>query len=61
MTQGSDRIHIILGRSGTVDGHLTHSLASPKDLQVLRGEGGRTEGLFVQLQEGKVILRILRD
>jgi nucleotide-binding universal stress UspA family protein len=56
-----DLIHIILGRSGTVEGHLTHSLSAPQDVQVLRGESERTEGLFVQLREGKVILRIRRD
>jgi nucleotide-binding universal stress UspA family protein len=56
-----DRIHIMMGRAGTVEGHLTHSLAAPKDVHVVRGEGGRSEALFVELQEGKVILRILRD
>ena len=56
-----DRIHIMMGRSGTVDGHLTHSLAAPRGVQVVRGESGRTEALFVELQEGKVILRILWD
>jgi hypothetical protein len=56
-----DRIHIMMGRSGTADGHITHSLAAPRDLHVVRGEGGRSEGLLVEIQDGKVILRILRD
>jgi nucleotide-binding universal stress UspA family protein len=56
-----DRIHIMMGRSGTAEGHITHSLAAPRDLHVVRGEGGRSEGLLVEIQDGKVILRILRD
>jgi nucleotide-binding universal stress UspA family protein len=56
-----DRIHIMLGRSGTVDGHLTHTISAPRELQVVRGEDGRTEALHVRLEGGQVILRIVRD
>jgi nucleotide-binding universal stress UspA family protein len=56
-----DRLNIMLGRSGTVEGHLTHSLQSPQEVQVVVGEGGRTEALRVRLARGEVILRVHRD
>jgi nucleotide-binding universal stress UspA family protein len=56
-----DRLNIMLGRSGTVEGHLTHSLENPQEVQILVGEGGRTEALRVRLPRGQVILRVHRD
>jgi len=56
-----DRVNIMLGRSGTVEGHLTHSLPAPQEIQVLRGEDGRTEGLQLQFRSGSAVLRIHRD
>ncbi len=56
-----DRIHIMLGRSGTVDGHLTHSIPSPREVNVVRAEDGRTQALHVRLREGQVILTIHQD
>jgi hypothetical protein len=57
----ADRIDIMLGRSGTVEGHLTHSLPFPEELEVLRGEQGKDHALRIQLRHGQVILRIHRD
>lgn len=56
-----DRVNIMLGRSGTVEGHLTHSIPSPLEVQVVRGAEGRTEALHLRLERGQVILRIHRD
>jgi len=56
-----DRVNIMLGRSGTVEGHLTHSLPAPQDIQVLKGEDGRTEGLQIRFRNGGAFLRIHRD
>lgn len=56
-----DRLDIMLGRSGTVEGHLTHSIPAPQEVRVLKREDGRTDGLHVGLRNGTVILRIHRD
>jgi nucleotide-binding universal stress UspA family protein len=56
-----DRLDIMLGRSGTVEGHLTHSLPAPREIKILRGEDGRTEGLLIEFRSGKATLKIHRD
>jgi nucleotide-binding universal stress UspA family protein len=56
-----DRIDIMLGHSGTVEGHLTHSLPGPQDIRIVRGEDGRVEALEVQMKTGRAVLRIHRD
>ncbi len=56
-----DRLSIMRGRSGTVEGHLTHSLPAPQDVQVSRDEHGRPEALHIRLRKGQVVLRIHRD
>jgi nucleotide-binding universal stress UspA family protein len=56
-----DRIDIMLGRSGTVEGHLTHSIPAPQEIRVTRREDGRAEALHIQCRSGKVVLRIHRD
>ncbi len=57
----ADRVDIMLGRSGTVEGHLTHSLPGPEEIEVVRGEGGRSHALRIRLRAGQVILRVQRD
>lgn len=54
-----DRIDIMLGRQGTVEGHLTHSFSSPREIEVLRSEG-EDEALRIELARGQVLLRIHR-
>ncbi len=56
-----DRIDIMLGRSGTVEGHLTHSLPGPMGLEIIRGPDGRAEALEITFQAGRAVLRIHRD
>jgi len=56
-----DRIEIMLGRSGTVEGHLTHSIPAPQEIRIIRREDGRAEALHIQCRGGKVVLRIHRD
>ncbi|MBT8398219.1 MAG: universal stress protein [Gemmatimonadetes bacterium] len=56
-----DRIDIMLGRSGTVEGHLTHSLPGPREVTIMRGEDGRAESLNIIFRTGKAVLRIHRD
>jgi len=56
-----DRVHIMLGRSGTVEGHLTHSIPAPQEIRIARREDGRAEALHIQFPRGKVVLRIHWD
>lgn len=56
-----NRVEIMLGRSGTVDGHLTHSIPSPEELSVEVGEDGRAEALRIRLKESQILLRIHRE
>lgn len=54
-----DRINIVLGPSGSVEGHLTYSLPSPQAVRIEEeGDGGR-QSLRVEFRSGKAILRIL--
>lgn len=55
-----DRVEIMLGRSGTVDGHLTHSIPGPMEIFVERDSRGRAEALRIRLKEGEATLRIHR-
>lgn len=56
-----DRVDIMLGRTGTVDGHLTHSLPGPREISVARDEEGRALALHIRLRTGEAVLRIHRD
>jgi nucleotide-binding universal stress UspA family protein len=55
------RLDIMLGRSGTVEGHLTHSFPSPQDVQVELDKEGQATALRIRLPQGEVILKIHRD
>ncbi len=57
----SGRIEIMLGKEGSVDGHLTHSLTGAVAVEVLEDADGRDDALRVGLERGQVLLRILRD
>jgi nucleotide-binding universal stress UspA family protein len=57
----TNRLEIMLGRSGTVDGHLTHSLPNPIEVGVERREDGKALALRVRLPQGEAILRIHRE
>jgi nucleotide-binding universal stress UspA family protein len=56
-----DRVDIMLGRSGTVEGHLTHSLPGPREISIILGEDGRTEALRIEFRRGRATLKIHRD
>jgi nucleotide-binding universal stress UspA family protein len=56
-----DRIDIMLGRSRTVEGHLTHSLPGPLELEIRRDSDGRAEALHITFRGGKATLRLHRD
>jgi len=56
-----DRVNIMLGRSGTIEGHLTHSIPSPRDIRVEADETGRAHALQILLDKGQVVLRVHRD
>jgi len=56
-----DRVDIMLGHSGTVDGHLTHSLPAPQEIEIFRGADGRTEALQIRFLQGMATLKIHRD
>jgi nucleotide-binding universal stress UspA family protein len=56
----SDRLQIMLGEQGSVENHLTHSIPSPREVELLQDEDGRDSALHVVLDEGSVILRLLR-
>ncbi|MGD2122557.1 MAG: universal stress protein [Gemmatimonadota bacterium] len=56
-----DRIEIMLGRSGTVDGHLTHSLPGPSEVEIRRGPDGNAQALHITFLGGKAVLRLHRE
>jgi hypothetical protein len=56
-----NRLDIMLGRSGTVEGHLTHSLTHPQEIEVVEGPDGRCEALRVGLLGSTAILRLHHD
>jgi nucleotide-binding universal stress UspA family protein len=56
-----DRLEIMLGRSGTVEGHLTHSLPAPQEVRIERGEDGLARALHIGFRTGTAILKIHRD
>lgn len=56
-----DRVEIMLGRSGTVDGHLTHSIPAPQDLSVEYDEKGTAQTLQIRLRQGQIVLKVHRD
>jgi nucleotide-binding universal stress UspA family protein len=57
----ADRLEIMLGEQGSVEHHLTHSIPSPREIEVKQDEQGRDEALHVVLDEGSVILSLHRD
>ncbi len=59
--QKRDRVEIMLGRSGTVDGHLTHSIPAPQDISVEYDEKGTAQALQIRLRQGQIVLRVHRD
>ncbi len=56
-----DRIEIMLGPVGSVEGHLTHSLPAPQEIRIDRDEDGRARKLHVRLVAGTVTLHVRRD
>jgi nucleotide-binding universal stress UspA family protein len=56
-----DRVNIMFGRCGTVEGHLTHSLPAPSDIEIRRDEEGRPEALWIRFRRGEVLLRVHRE
>jgi nucleotide-binding universal stress UspA family protein len=56
-----DRLNIMLGRSGTIDGHLTHSISAPQDVRVEPDAEGNAQALQVRLRQGQIVLKIHRD
>lgn len=55
----TDRVEIMLGRQGTVEGHLTHSITSPRSVEVHTRDDG-TEVLHIELPRGSMMLRVER-
>jgi nucleotide-binding universal stress UspA family protein len=56
----ADRVNIMLGRSGTVEGHLTHSIPAPQEIKVEVDEEGRARTLQIRLHQGQIVLKIHR-
>lgn len=56
-----NRVEIMLGRIGTVEGHLTHSISNPREIQVERDSQGRARALRIHLENEEMILKIHRD
>lgn len=56
-----NRLQIMLGRSGTVEGHLTHSLTHPQEIEVIAGPDGRSEALRIGLLGCTATLRLHHD
>jgi nucleotide-binding universal stress UspA family protein len=55
-----DRVNIMLGGPGQVEGHLTHSIAAPQEISIALDESGNASALLIRLRSGQVILRINR-
>lgn len=55
-----DRLNIMLGRAGTIDGHLTHSISAPQDVRVELDEAGNAHALQIRLRQGQIVLKIHR-
>jgi hypothetical protein len=56
-----DRVNIMLGHSGTVEGHLTHSIPGPQEITIERDEEGRAKALQIRLRQGQILLKIHRS
>lgn len=56
-----DRVEIMLGRTGTVEGHLTHSISGPREILVERDREGRALALRIRLRAEEVHLKIHRE
>jgi hypothetical protein len=56
-----DRLHIMLGPTGTVESHLTHSIPSPKSVEIVTDEDGRDLALHIDLEGAQLILKINRE
>jgi len=52
-----DRVNIMLGHWGTVEGHLSHSLPAPREIEVVTGPEGRGESVRIELRQGRVVLK----
>jgi len=53
-----NRLHIMLGRTGTVEDHLTHSIPSPKSVDIVTDDQGRDLALHIDLEGAQLILKI---
>jgi len=53
-----DRLDIMLGHAGTVEGHLTHSFPAPREVEVVQDPEGRDRALRIRLERGQAILKI---
>ncbi|MEW5931513.1 MAG: DUF5335 family protein [Gemmatimonadota bacterium] len=54
-----DRLEIMVGDAWSTDAHLTHSIASPADLEVVRDDAGRDLVLRVAYEGGQALLRLV--
>jgi hypothetical protein len=53
-----DRVEIMLGDAWSDGTHLTHSVAAPTTVEVVRDEQGRDRVLRVAYEGGQVLLRV---
>jgi hypothetical protein len=51
----------MLGEQGSVEHHLTHSIPSPREIEVKQDEQGRDQALHIVLDEGSVLLSLHRN
>ncbi len=56
-----NRLQIMLGRTGTVENHLTHSIPSPKSVDIVTDDQGRDLALHIDLEGAQLILKIHRE
>lgn len=53
-----DRVEVMLGDTWSTGTHLTHSIAAPDGLEVVRDEAGRDRVLRIAYDGGQVLLRL---
>jgi nucleotide-binding universal stress UspA family protein len=56
-----NRLQIMLGRTGTVENHLTHSIPSPKSVEIVTDDEGRDLALHIDLDGAQLILKVHRE
>ncbi len=56
-----DRVEIMLGRLGTVESHLTHTITQADELEIESDAEGRDRSLRIRRGDAQTLLRLVRS